>query len=190
MKYLSNFFISIDQLGNVLAGGNPDNTISSRIGFYTQNPDENKIPIRWRFFRNIIDFTFYPIDGKNHCKESYFNDAGEDLDEGTSDFAVAFLAILIIPSCLLIVLLLYTLWIFGIVSPKEINRNKNIKHRLTIAEARLRGVLTELNSNKVIIDKELNEILDKTKDKLSQISKKTHGLLAVEKRLKSYKSNN
>ena len=36
MNYLVNFFVSIDQFGNVLAGGNPDNTISSRVGYYTE----------------------------------------------------------------------------------------------------------------------------------------------------------
>lgn len=31
-KYLWNFLISIDQLGNTIIGGDPDETISSRIG--------------------------------------------------------------------------------------------------------------------------------------------------------------
>lgn len=31
-KYILNVLISIDQLGNTLAGGDPDETISSRLG--------------------------------------------------------------------------------------------------------------------------------------------------------------
>jgi len=31
-KYLLNILISIDQLGNTFAGGDPDETISSRLG--------------------------------------------------------------------------------------------------------------------------------------------------------------
>ena len=104
MKVLSNFFVSIDQLGNVLAGGNPDNTISSRVGYYTEEyypPD--KIPVKWKFFRNVINFSFYPIDGKDHCKEAYLNDAGEEFDKDTSDYVIAILATIIIPSCMEIV---------------------------------------------------------------------------------------
>ena len=112
MNFITNFLISIDQLGNVIAGGNPDNTISSRVGYYTEKyyPEE-RIPFRWRLFRDIINFTFYPIDGKNHCKEAYFNDAGEEFDSGTSDVAVAILAVLIIISCFFIATLLYLLYL-------------------------------------------------------------------------------
>ena len=146
MKYLSNFFVSIDQFGNVIAGGNPDNTISSRVGYYTEKYYEpHEIPFKWKFFRNIINFTFKPIDGDNHCKEAYYNDAGEEFDKGTSDITIAILAIIIVPSCVLIGLLLYTLYIFGIVSPKKINRTRNIKLRLGIAGAKLKGVYSELN---------------------------------------------
>ncbi len=146
MSYLINLFVGIDQLGNVIAGGNPDNTISSRVGYYTEEfykPEE--VPIKWRILRNIIDFTFYPIDGKFHCKEAYFNDTGEDFDEGTSDIAVAALSIIIIISCAAISIFLYLLYALGLVSPKEIDRTQNIKHRLRIAEAKLKGVYTELN---------------------------------------------
>ena len=33
-KYIGNAFVSIDQFGKSLAGGNPDNTISARVGYY------------------------------------------------------------------------------------------------------------------------------------------------------------
>jgi len=190
MKFLSNFFVSIDQLGNVLAGGNPDNTISSRVGYYTEEyyaPD--KIPFKWKLFRNIINFAFYPIDGNDHCKEAYFNDVGEDFDQGTSDFAIAVLAIIIIPSCMLIACLLYLLYAFTIVSPKKINRSENIKDRLRIAETKLKGVLTELNMYKVKVDDELDDILDETEERVKEIAEKIAGVLNLNQRLKHYKSN-
>lgn len=189
MSYLSNFFVSIDQLGNVLAGGNPDNTISSRVGYYTRSSDESKIPFQWKLFRNIINSTFWPIDGPNHCREAYLNDAGEEFDEGTSDIAVALLAILIIVSCIFIAALLYLLYALRIVSPRHINRNKNIKNRLTIAEAKLNGALTELNTHKVEVDQELDTILDETQLTLTQISEKINGILDINRRLESFKSN-
>ncbi len=190
MGILSNFFVSIDQLGNVLAGGNPDNTISSRVGYYTEEYySADKIPLKWRLFRNLINFTFYPIDGEGHCKEAYYNDAGEEFDDKTSDFAIAILAIIIIPSCIIIAILLYTLYLFKIVSPKQINRSENIKNRLRIAEAKLRGVLTELNSYSVKIDEELDDILDDTEERVQEIAEKINGVLNLNQRLEKYKLN-
>ena len=191
MNYLSNFFVSIDQLGNVLAGGNPDNTISSRVGYYNEKQYPNgKTPLKWRVFKFIIDKTFYPIDGDNHCIEAYYNDAGEDFDKGTSDIVVSILAILIIISCIPIAIILYLLYAFGIVSPKRINRSKNIKQRLRIAEAKLKGVHSELNRHKVKVDKELDEIIDDTQNTIEEIIEKLDGMLNLKKRLSAFKLKN
>jgi len=189
MRYLSNFFIAIDQLGNVLAGGNPDNTISSRVGYYTEvYYSEDKVPLKWELFRSIIDSSFYPIDGVNHCKEAYYNDAGEDFDPDTSDIAIAFLAIIIIAGCVFISIVLYTLYAFRLVNPKKINRTKNIKHRLRTAEMKLRGILTELNMYNVEVDLELNEIIEDTDERIEDIAQKITGVLELNKRLTKYKS--
>ncbi len=188
MSYLGNFFVSIDQLGNVLAGGNPDNTISSRIGYYTEKHyPSGEVPFKWRMFKNIINFTFYPIDGNDHCKEAYYNDAGEEFDKGTNDIAVAVLAILIISSCILIAILLYVLFAFGIVSPRNINRSENIKQRLRIAEAKLKGVYSELNQYKVKVDEELDDIIDETQDTIEEIVKKIDGMLNLKHKLSRFK---
>ncbi|WP_299108538.1 hypothetical protein [uncultured Tenacibaculum sp.] len=188
MNFFVNFLISIDQLGNVIAGGNPDNTISSRVGYYTERyyPPE-KVPLKWKILRNIINFTFYPIDGEDHCKEAYFNDAGEEFDKGTSDIAIAVLAILIVGSCFFIAILFYLLYAFGIVSPKKINRSKNIKERLRIAEAKLKGVHTELNEHRIQVDKELDEIIDETQNTIEEIAQKIEGILRLKQRLVHYK---
>lgn len=188
MNFFVNFLISIDQLGNVIAGGNPDNTISSRVGYYTERyyPPE-KVPLKWKILRNIINFTFYPIDGEDHCKEAYFNDAGEEFDKGTSDIAIAILAILIVGSCFFIAILFYLLYAFGIVSPKKINRSKNIKQRLRIAEAKLKGVHTELNEHRIQVDKELDEIIDETQNTIEEIAQKIEGILRLKQRLAHYK---
>lgn len=96
MKYILHLLISIDQLGNVIAGGNPDNTISARVGFYNHHyPDDQKVTFFYKAFEWIINTTFWPIDGPNHCHEAYHNDAGEFFDTGTKDWAVALLSILI-----------------------------------------------------------------------------------------------
>lgn len=183
MSYLENFFVSIDQLGNVLAGGNPDNTISSRIGFYTKHNTEN-VPWQWLLFEKIINFTFWPIDGDNHCHEAFHNDAGEDFDKNTNNIIVAILAaVIIIPSCVAISILLYILLIFGVVSPRNIDRNKNIKMRLKLAQAKLDGTLHELNEHKVDIDTELKEEAQKTITSANNVSKKINAMLNLRNRL-------
>lgn len=184
MSYLGNFFLSIDQLGNVIAGGNPDNTISARIGYYNQhNITKNKAPWQWRFFEKIIDFSFWPIDGKNHCHEAFHNDAGEDFDENTKNILVALLAaIIIIPSSLLICILLYLLYILGIVSPKNIDRNKNIQRRLKSANAKLDGTLYELNEHVVVADNALQEASQKIIISANEISEKINKMLKTIKK--------
>lgn len=158
MSYLRNFFVAIDQLGNVLASGNPDNTISSRVGYYNNHKNlQGEAPWQWRLFEQIIDLTFYPIDGPNHCHEAYFSDAGETFDPETSDFMIFLAGCIILPSCIIIATLLYTLFALGLVSPKRINRNEEVKFRLKRAEAKLNGTLHELNKHIVKIDQEMLE---------------------------------
>lgn len=185
MRYLANIFVSIDQFGNVVAGGYPDNTISSRVGFYTQNEDNSSL--QWRVFKNIINVTFWPIDGPDHCKEAYFNDAGESFDDDTSNFAILVLTIIIIPSCVLIGILLYILYLGGVVSPKMINRKQNIIKRLTSAKDKLKGAHTELNTHVVRVDKDIDEALDKTEIVLSEIAEKIDGMIDFKARVVKYK---
>lgn len=161
MGFFTNFLISIDQLGNVIAGGNPDNTISSRIGYYTQHFKNSGW--QWILLGKIINTTFWPLDGPNHCHEAYHNDAGEEFDKGTNNILVAIIAaLLIIPSCIITCMVLYTLYFLKIISPKKINRNKNIKKRLHLVQAKLEGTYHEITEHPVIIDQKLIEEADKT----------------------------
>jgi hypothetical protein len=56
MKYLRNIFIGFDQLLNAIAGGDPDMTVSSRLG---RN-------YRGSWLEKAIDYVF----GENHCENS------------------------------------------------------------------------------------------------------------------------
>lgn len=64
MTYFLNLGIAIDQLGNALTGGSPDETLSSRA-FRTDKAGKRF----GKFFRPLIDalFFFQP----NHCQEAY-----------------------------------------------------------------------------------------------------------------------
>jgi len=156
MGYLGNFFVAIDQLGNVLAGGNPDNTVSSRVGFYnSSNYVKGDAPWQWKLFEQIIDTAFYPIDGANHCHEAYYNDAGEVFDPETNDFLIFLVGCFIVPSCIIIGLLLYTLFALRLVSPKKINRNKKVRARLKAATSKMKGTIHELDEHVVRTDIEM-----------------------------------
>ncbi len=71
MSWIKAVLVGLDQLGNALAGGHPDATISARIGrFYIMGGRY------WRAMRWIVDTTFAPIDGPNHCIRALRNEPG------------------------------------------------------------------------------------------------------------------
>ena len=75
-QYVKNILIGLDQLGNTIIGGKPDETMSSRCYRNAQKYWYAKIG------QIILDFIFRPW-GKNHCYESYLsevnrNHLGED----------------------------------------------------------------------------------------------------------------
>ena len=72
-KWLLNILISIDQLGNAIAGGDPDETISSRIG-KLKVKHGGKIP--WsRPVSRVIDWGLDKID-PNHSIDAIEADEG------------------------------------------------------------------------------------------------------------------
>lgn len=71
-RYVWNVLIAIDQLGNVLTGGVPDETISSRLGKWkkrTPNP-------KWYDPRHWLERTLNWID-PNHAIDAIEYDEGE-----------------------------------------------------------------------------------------------------------------
>ena len=63
-KYLFNLLISFDQFVNTVAGGDPDETISGRLGRRFPNSE----------FRRFVDFLF----GSDHCEKAIEADEGKD----------------------------------------------------------------------------------------------------------------
>ena len=83
MPYWLNVLIAIDQLGNALAGGNPDNTISARVGFFASRFHKSKIKAYWKGLERIIDFTFEPLQGPGHCFHAWESEQDETDSEVT-----------------------------------------------------------------------------------------------------------
>jgi hypothetical protein len=88
--------VAIDQLGNAIAGGNPD---AKRAKGY------------WKGLEKIIDFSFYPVDGPRHCYQAWQADKDELFKRG-SDFTRVLLSVFIIIACPVIAIVLNVLVLF------------------------------------------------------------------------------
>lgn len=78
MSYIKNILIGIDQFLSAITGGDPDETISSRLG-KSHRVDYGRTVfvltyIPWLFV-NII---FFPFDGWGHCEQSIEEDEGKN----------------------------------------------------------------------------------------------------------------
>jgi hypothetical protein len=63
-RYLRRIAVSIDQLGNTIAGGHPDETISSRVGRSALRGDPTGL-----FLEKIINrLAVWLGDEPNHCR--------------------------------------------------------------------------------------------------------------------------
>ena len=109
--------IAIDQLGNAIAGGHPDATISARVGFFSVKA--RRARLYWKVLESVIDFAFFPIDGKKHCYKAWQSDRDQRFQHG-SDLARVFLSIIILVACPLIAIVLR---IFVIFIPTWRNKN-------------------------------------------------------------------
>lgn len=67
MSYIKNVLIAFDKLGNALAMGSPDVTVSARIGYHASNQSSFRY---WTTLQYIVDWAFEPIDGEGHCVQS------------------------------------------------------------------------------------------------------------------------
>ncbi len=105
-KYFANILVSLDQLGNTLCGGDPDFTISARVGYFAETRT-SATKYYWKFFESIINFTFWPVDGPGHCRQAFEADPENALNNINSDFFLVFLSVFIMAFCIPISAFLY-----------------------------------------------------------------------------------
>lgn len=104
-SWFLNILIAFDQLGNTLAKGNPDNTISARIGYFMHSANENPTKF-WKLLENVVNFTFKPIDGIEHCFVAYCHDKNEvyqEVDLFSKIVLFIFVVIFCVPWLMLII---------------------------------------------------------------------------------------
>jgi hypothetical protein len=71
-KYFWNLLIAIDQLFNTILFGDPDETISSRLGKWLDLPKDT-----WRYkVANVVCRLLRKLDDK-HCRKSVEKDEGD-----------------------------------------------------------------------------------------------------------------
>ena len=109
-SYLYRVVVAFDQLGNALVGGEPDSSISARAGYFAnEEKDKAQYLPYWKLLESIINFTFWPVDGKNHCKDAYKNDP--ERHEPGSIIAKIFLFLLTLIFTIVISFILYFSWL-------------------------------------------------------------------------------
>ena len=75
LRWTVNVLLSLDQLGNAVLGGDPDETISSRIGKLKRR-HQGRIPWR-RPLSKLADWLCERVD-KNHTLEAIEEDEGSN----------------------------------------------------------------------------------------------------------------
>ena len=100
-SWLYAILIAIDQLGNALAGGYPDTTISARVGYNAlhSGPLTRRC---WCLLQVLIDYTFLPLDGPRHCYQAYQADKNHHYRDG-SDLMRLILSVLVVANAPLII---------------------------------------------------------------------------------------
>lgn len=99
--------LEIDRFFNALSGGYYKATISARVGYYSKT---KKNPF-WKFLEWVIDETFRPIDGRDHCQNA-LEWEGVNHYRRSSDVALAFLSIFVVIGCLIIAIPIYLIALF------------------------------------------------------------------------------
>ena len=99
MSYIRNLLVAGDQFINTLCGGDPDATISGRVGHFAIRAEGSQA-VFWRCLAFCIDWALLPVDGPRHCWRVSLVEGGRY--RPGSDLARAVLALLSLPACALI----------------------------------------------------------------------------------------
>lgn len=107
--YIGRVLNGLSQFGNTLIGGNPDVSISARIGYNAIRNTNNF----WLVCEWIVDTTFKPVDGKSHCKNAYISDKSEDYSLTKGSFiGLVFMVLLMLIFCIPLSIIFYAYSLF------------------------------------------------------------------------------
>jgi len=89
-----NLLLNIDRLGNALCGGHYKLTVSGRVGYFAYEKEN----LYWNILQWIINNTFHPLDGPNHCWNAFKWESSTDYRRG-NDIALALLSVIVLIVC-------------------------------------------------------------------------------------------
>ena len=112
MGYFHNLLLAFDQLANAICGGNSDCTISARVGYYAE-ATRNTTKWYWKTAEQVIDFTYWPMQGPNHCKDAFESDPENILSDYNSVFFLFLMSLIVIAICIPVIIILYPCWAIG-----------------------------------------------------------------------------
>lgn len=103
---------NIDRFGNALCAGDYRLTVSGRVGYFAMT----KANRYWKILEKIINNTFYPYHGRNHCLQVYKweNSKEKRKYRRGNDIALALLSVLVFLACLA---LMPIVWLWAKVRP-------------------------------------------------------------------------
>lgn len=88
LDYIFSILVALDQLANAICGGNPDMTISARIGQFAPRSRY------WRTLEALVDWGFAPWQGPGHCHYAYIAERGRSDRQGSAVAQAALSALL------------------------------------------------------------------------------------------------
>lgn len=78
-RYVYNVLVALDQFGNAMLGGDPDETISGRLGKWQRGDYGPGWRRAGKVLGGVIDAgAFLLVGQRNHCLESIADDEGKD----------------------------------------------------------------------------------------------------------------
>lgn len=75
-RYIWNVVVAVDQLFNALTGGDPDETLSSRLGKAERGDFGRCVQICLSPIVFLVNLMFWPFQGWGHCKNNIEEDEG------------------------------------------------------------------------------------------------------------------
>lgn len=78
LDYIFSILVALDQLANAICGGNPDMTISARIGQFAPGSRY------WHTLERLVDWGFEPWQGPSHCRFAYMEEKGRSDRQGSA----------------------------------------------------------------------------------------------------------
>ena len=107
-SYLGRVGNAFSQLGHSISGGTSDVSISGKIGYMT----EIKGSKYWELLKWVVNNTFEPIDGKNHCQNAYTSDKFERYEIGTGVRQAIICTVLVSIFCPIIAIFTWSIKLF------------------------------------------------------------------------------